>query len=276
MKAIEVKCLEHKFQDSSKISICGMEFHADLGETVALIGQNGSGKTTLFFHVVGLLTPSGGSVRVLGADVNSPGFEKARRNVGMVFQEVENQLIGPTVWDDIAFAPFNAGWAKKDVEAGVEEMMGHFGISHLADRVPHYLSGGEKKKVALAGTMVMRPKILLLDEPFAHLDPSSKRDLIRHIEHYRAEGDKCVLITEHDLGTIHLLSDRVYLLEKGKGMTFEGTPEQLMEDRDALSRADIEIPELDELFMRLRKEGYKVKVPKTAEEALQALKKMRK
>lgn len=276
MKAVEVKCLEHRFQDSSRISICGMEFHADLGETVALIGQNGSGKTTLFFHVVGLLKPSGGSVKVLGTDTTSAGFEKVRKDVGMVFQEVESQLIGPTVWDDIAFAPFNAGWAKKDVESAVEEMMDRFGISYLADRVPHYLSGGEKKKVALAGTLIMQPKILLLDEPFAHLDPSSKRDLIRHIEHYREEGCKCILITEHDLGMIHLLSDRVYLLEKGKGMTFEGSPEQLMEDRDALSRADIEIPELDELFILLREEGYKVKVPKTAKEALAALKNMRK
>lgn len=267
MEVVSVNCIKHKFSDNTEVSLCGMDFSAKKGESIAVIGSNGSGKSTLLLHIAGILESLEGEIKVFGEKVGSKGFEKVRKKIGMLFQDSEKQLLGPTVYDDIAFGPLNAGWSKKDVENAVEETLAHFNISHLAEKVPHYLSGGEKRKVALAGTIIMKPELLLLDEPFAHLDPTSKKEIMEHLNHYKKENNATIIVALHEVEIIPLFSDKVFVLAKGKGVTMSGDSLEIFNKKDLLADSDIEIPPLMELFHKIAEHGYKVKMPKNTEEA---------
>jgi len=166
----QVKCLRHVYPDQTEVDLCGLDFAVRARQRIAILGANGSGKSTLIFHLLGLLAPVDGEVAVFGINP-SKQFKDIRDRVGVVLQNVDDQIIGPTVWDDVTFTPRALGWPQDEVERKGEAILNRLGISHLKRKVPHYLSGGEKRKVALAGALVTEPELLIMDEPFTGLDP---------------------------------------------------------------------------------------------------------
>jgi len=179
---IKVKCLKHVYPDRTEVNICGLDFVVNPGEKIVILGPNGAGKTTLLSHILGLLSPVDGTVEVMGLRPDK-NFNTIRKNIGVVFQNVDEQIIGPRVYDDIAFTLRNERVDKKEIDERVKNVAGSLEIEHLLEKIPHYLSGGQKKKVALAGAMIMMPKILIMDEPFDALDPKSKTEMVNLLNH---------------------------------------------------------------------------------------------
>lgn len=262
---VKVKCLRHIYPDKTEVKLCGLDFVVHTGEKVLILGPNGSGKTTLLAHLTGLLKPVEGEVRVLGFDPVKE-FSTLRKRMGVVFQNVDEQIIGPTVWDDIAFAPRNYGLNTRVVNEMVENILHEMNLCPLKDKIPHYLSGGEKKKVALAGAMVMRPELLIMDEPFDGLDTNSKKEIIGLLRRFNLEYGTTMVMTNHDVNLVPLIADSVYVISDGM-IRLHGTPREVFARPEVLCQANLEPPLLVELFTELAREGVPVDVPLTLEEA---------
>lgn len=249
---VRVSCIRHSYEDGTSVHLCGLDFVARRGLRTALLGPNGSGKTTMLFHVLGLLRSREGSVRVFGVD---PATEWAsiRQRVGVVLQNVDEQLISPTVADDVAFSPRQYGLPAEEVDRRAQAALELLGITHLADRVPHNLSGGEKRKVALAGALVMEPELLVLDEPFEGLDPAARQGLVELIERLARERGTSVVMTTHDIDAVHELADYAYVLKPGGEIALEGTPAEVFARAEDIARSNIRPPILAELFAQLQK-----------------------
>jgi len=266
---ISVSCLKHIYPDTTEIHICGLDFVVNRGARIAILGGNGSGKTTLIYHILGLLKPDEGRVRVFGIDP-ATHYSDVRKRIGVLLQNVEEQILSPTVWEDISFTPRNYGYGRAEMERMVEQVMKELGISHLRDKICHYLSGGEKRKVALAGALVMRPELLILDEPFEGLDSRSRGELVTLLNKYNREG-MTIIMSTHDLNLVAAFADRVYVLSSGHGVITAGTPSQIFMQADALRAANIDPPLLTELFLKLRDQGVAVEVPTSVDEAVSDL-----
>jgi cobalt/nickel transport system ATP-binding protein len=268
---VRVSCVKHAYEDGTQVDLCGLEFTADKGSRVAILGPNGSGKTTLLFHVLGLLSAQEGEVEVLGVDP-SRGWPAIRRRVGVVLQNVDEQLISPTVRDDVAFSPRQYGLAEADVARMVDAVLTLLGIAELADRVPHNLSGGEKRKVALAGALVMEPELLVLDEPFEGLDPASRSDLIDLLHRLTDERGLTTVMSTHDIDTVPEFADFAYVLQPGGRIALKGTPAEVFAQADAMRRSNIRPPVLAELFAALRAADPSAPAPAlTGAEAAEAI-----
>jgi cobalt/nickel transport system ATP-binding protein len=235
------------------VHLCGLDFVATRGSRVAVLGPNGSGKTTMLYHILGLLKPQEGDVRVFGVPP-AEQWREIRRRIGVVLQNVDEQIIAPTVADDVAFSPRQYGLAEDEVRARVARALGLLDIEHLAGRVPHNLSGGEKRKVALAGALVMEPELLVLDEPLEGLDPESRGQLISLLDRLAQEHGTTVVLTTHDIDTVHELADYAYVLAPGGAIALRGTPAELFARPDALIADNVRPPILAELFALLRAE----------------------
>jgi len=212
----------------------GMSFRVMPGERVGLIGPNGSGKTTFFLQVCGVLKPSAGEIVVLGKPVLSGDF---RSDVGLVFQNPDNQLFCPSVWDDVAFGPQNMGLSKDEVEVRVTEALSVVGAAELADRPAHHLSEGEKRMVSIASVLAMQPRLLIYDEPSANLDIRSRRRLIRLLQ----AAEETILIASHDLEFILEVCDRVILIDAGR-IVADGNPREIMNDEKLMEAHGQEKP----------------------------------
>jgi cobalt/nickel transport system ATP-binding protein len=263
---VTVSCLKHIYPDTTEIHICGLDFVVDRGERVAVLGGNGSGKTTLLYHILGLLKPDEGRVTVFGVNPATE-YNMIRERIGVLLQNVEEQILSPTVWEDIAFSPRNYGIGREQTGPMVDAVMAELGISHLRDKICHYLSGGEKRKVALAGALVMRPELLILDEPFEGLDTRSRAELVGILNRRNREGMSIIMST-HDLNLVGSFADRVYVLAKGEGVVTAGTPMDIFTQVDALKRSSIDPPVLTELFNRLRENGVDLAMPVNVEQAV--------
>ncbi|MEW6407931.1 MAG: ABC transporter ATP-binding protein [Patescibacteria group bacterium] len=226
---IKVGCIKHRYPDKTEVSVCGLEFIVRSGEKIALIGANGSGKTTLLLHLVGLLKPAAGKVEIFGVDPCKK-FSKIGRKVAMVMQNIEDQLIGPTVFDDIAFSLVNYGVPRKEVEERVGEIIRELKIENLKDKIVHYLSGGEKKKVALAGALVLKPELLILDEALAELDPETIELTLKILNDFAKRYNTAILMATNDIDLVPRFADVVYLLEKGR-ITFKGSFKELSKSK---------------------------------------------
>lgn len=226
---IKVGCIRHRYPDKTEVSVCGLEFIVHPGEKIALIGTNGSGKTTLLLHLVGLLRPAIGKVEIFGVDPCKK-FSKIGRKIAMVMQNVENQLIGPTVFDDIAFSLVNYGVPKKEVEERVGEIIRELKIENLKNKIVHYLSGGEKKRVALAGALVLKPELLILDEALVELDPETTELTLKILNDFAKKYKTAILMATNDIDLVPKFADVVYLLEKGR-ITFKGSFEELLKSK---------------------------------------------
>ena len=211
------------------------------GERLALLGANGSGKSTLLRVLDGLIFPASGAVRFDGEELTEERLTdrefafRFRRRVGLVFQNPDVQLFNPTVFDEIAFGPLQLRWPKEQIRQRVEETLDSMGIAHLRDRSPHQLSGGERKRVALASVAILDPAVLLLDEPAGALDPESQSQIIDQIHSWRG-GRKTIVTATHDLGSLEEIADRCVIFEKGR-IIGQGTPMDILHDVPLLGRA---------------------------------------
>jgi cobalt/nickel transport system ATP-binding protein len=266
---VSVSCLKHVYPDTTEIHMCGLDFVVNRGERVVILGGNGSGKTTLLFHILGLLKPDEGSVKVFGVNP-AEQYNAIRERIGVLLQNVDDQLLSPTVWDDISFSPRNYGHEKDETFRMVEKILVELGIQHLRDKICHYLSGGEKRKVALAGALIMHPELLILDEPFEGLDNRSRAELVMLLNTDNRAG-MTIIMSTHDLNLVAAFADRVYVLARGRGVITAGTPSAIFMQADALRATNIDPPLITELFLKLRERGVAVEVPVRIDQAVDDL-----
>jgi cobalt/nickel transport system ATP-binding protein len=221
-----------------KVALIDVSLQVTDGETVALVGPNGAGKTTLFLCIAGVLPIAAGVIRVAGFD---PGVPAQRKKlpacVGILFQNSDDQLFSATVGDDVAFGPLNLGLSPDEARARVAEALAQAGVSGFENRVPHHLSGGEKRRVALAGLLAMKPHLLLMDEPTMFLDPRGRRDLIRWLQDY--EGTK--ILATHDLDMVLETCSRVLVLDGGK-LVANGPANEILADAALMDAHGLEVP----------------------------------
>jgi cobalt/nickel transport system ATP-binding protein len=266
---VRVSCVKHTYDDGTSVALCGLDFVARAGQRVAVLGPNGSGKTTMLFHILGLLKPSEGSVRVFGCDPSAQ-WREIRRRIGVVLQNVDEQIIAPTVGDDVAFSPRQYGMPEAEVRERVDAALALLGIEELASRVPHALSGGEKRKVALAGALVIEPELLILDEPFEGLDPTSRAELIALFARL-AEGGTTIVMSTHDIDSVPEFADYCYVLKQGGEIALRGTPAQIFGQAAAMEASNIRPPMLAQLFARLGEDGPGPAAALTVDDAVDAL-----
>jgi cobalt/nickel transport system ATP-binding protein len=222
-------------------ALAGIDLDIDFGERIALLGANGSGKSTLLKLLDGVIGPSGGSMRALGRDVAAVAAGQDafsfHREVGLVFQDPDIQLFSATVLDDVAFGPLQLGLQQHEVRTRCDVALAQMDIAHLADRAPFELSGGEKKRAAIASVLSLGPRVLLLDEPTAALDPRSKWVLVNLI---RELGDDHTIVTAtHDLDVVPLIANRVVVLGENRRVLASGSPEAILSDRGLLIEANL-------------------------------------
>jgi len=270
-KIVEIDCITHIYPDLTKVQICGLEFAVHRGERVCILGANGCGKTTLLKHLVGLLMPKEGSVRVFGMDPWKD-YSKIREKIGVVMQDVDEQILGPTVYDDILFAPLNYGIPIAEAEALAQEVIESLHIESLQRKIVHYLSGGEKRKVALAGALVLKPELLILDEPFAGLDPLSRRELIQILNALNRERQVTIIMTLHEVDLVPEVADILYLMHGHGDISERGTPEEIFSQFRDLEHFNLDEPTLTKLFKGLRSEGLDFGDPLRLDDAIAAIK----
>lgn len=272
---IRASCLKHIYPDATEVSLCGLEFIVPAEERVAILGPSGCGKSTLLRHILGLLQPSEGEITVFGVDP-ARHFSEIRERIGFVMQNVDEQLTQPTVFDEIAFSPRNFGHSEPEVKKMVESIMECTGTALIRDRAPHYLSGGQKRKVALASALVLNPDLLILDEPFQGLDPKSRNEYIELFREVTATQKMTIVTTLHEVELVPLIADSVYLLKEGGAISKKGEPREVFQDYTKLKEYHLEPPALYEVFHELKKRFSSLEIPLTTEEALRELKKIQK
>jgi cobalt/nickel transport system ATP-binding protein len=189
----------------------------------------------------------------------------------VLLQNVDEQIIAPTVWDDVSFSPRNYGYGDADVDRMTMEALERVGIAHLSHKVCHYLSGGEKRKVALAGALVLQPELLVLDEPFEGLDPASRADLVTLLNQLHREHGVTLVMATHDVNVVKAMADMVYVLVGGGEIVAHGSPEQIFRDPAVLRNSNIEPPVLAELFQRLEELGVPLGRPLSVADASRAI-----
>lgn len=240
-KVFELDSICYRYE--KEMALDGLTLAIQGGTRVALLGANGSGKSTLLRLLDGLYFPSSGSISFFGQQLNAGLFVEDtfaysfRRRVGLVFQNSDAQLFNPTVLDEVAFGPLQMRWPKDEILDRVHHVLKWMEITHLKDRPPHRLSGGEKKRVALASVLVLDPEILLLDEPTAALDPRSESQIIDLLIGW-GDGTKTVVTATHDLGLVEDIADSCFLLQSGKVIA-EGAPSTILGDMDLLEKASL-------------------------------------
>jgi cobalt/nickel transport system ATP-binding protein len=267
---VRVSCVRHVYPDRTEVHLCGLDFVVQPSQRVVVLGPNGCGKTTLLYHVLGLLEPAEGEVSVFGVNP-ARHFNRIRERLGVLLQNVEEQILAPTVWDDVSFSPRSYGYADAEVDRLVTEALEMVGIPHLRHKVCHHLSGGEKRKVALAGALVLQPELLVLDEPFEGLDPASRSDLVGLLNRLHQDHGVSLVMATHDVNVVPAMADMVYVLLRGGEIVAQGPPATIFRDPGMLRRSNIEPPVLAELFQRLEQSGVRLGRPQTVEEAAEAL-----
>lgn len=234
----EVKDLSYTYAGNIK-ALEKIDLTINSGERVAVLGANGSGKSTLLKLLDGLVFPSQGQILAFGKPLtekslrDGPFSFEFRRRVGLVFQDPDVQLFSPTVWDDVTFGPLQLQCSREEVIARAEQAISLMGISHLKDRPPYRLSGGEKKKVSIASVLSLGPEVLLLDEPTAGLDPRSQGNLIDFLMHWPDEGGTLIFSTQ-DLDMVEEVADRVVVLGEGRRIVADGKPGEFLAQREFL------------------------------------------
>lgn len=273
---LEVKDLTHIYSAGTPFehkALDSVSFRVERGEFIGVIGHTGSGKSTLMQHLNGLLKPTSGSVILDGKDIWSDKTltRQARFRVGLVFQYPEYQLFEETVYKDIAFGPKNMGLSQQEIDSRVREAAGFVGISdELLQVSPFDLSGGQKRRVAIAGVIAMQPEILILDEPTAGLDPSGREDILTNIENYRKAKNATIMMVSHSMNDVARLTDRLIVMS-GSRLTIDNTPGNVFSRAGELLDIGLDIPELTRVFMRLKMLGMNVPPVYTMEQAVSAI-----
>ena len=219
-----------------------------------MLGANGAGKSTLFKHLNGILRPLSGEVLVKGEKITKKNVRMCREAVGIVFQDPDDQVLAPSVEEDIAFGPINMGLSREEVETRVKEALEMVGLTGFEERAPHHLSGGQKKLVAIAGILAMRPEVIVLDEPTAGLDPLSSARILELIMKMNRELGITMLLSTHDVDVVPYFAERVFVLHHGR-LEADGSPEEIFNDPELLRKAHLRLPRVAEVFEMLQQEG---------------------
>ena len=279
---IEIENLNHTYMKGTPmehVALKGANLYAEEGECIAIIGHTGSGKSTLIQHFNGLMRPESGKVIIDGEDLSKKrvDLKTLRQKVGLVFQNPEDQIFEKIIGDDIAYGPFKLGLPLKEVRERVKWAMDVVGLDfeEMKDRQTFALSGGQKRKVALAGILALKPKILVLDEPTAGLDPKSRKELLDKIKRLNKEEKLTVVFVSHNMEEVAMLADRVYVMAGGTDV-LTGTPKEIFTDKEKLQHHQIGTPETVQVLYKLTDLGYQVNteactVTEAAEEIMKVL-----
>ncbi|MEX2279828.1 MAG: ABC transporter ATP-binding protein [Acidimicrobiia bacterium] len=236
MTALEVRDLRFSYPDGTEV-LRGVDLEIGAGERVALLGPNGAGKTTFVLHLIGILQGGSGKVAIDGIELTDESVRDVRARVGFVFQDPDDQLFMPTVRQDVAFGPANFGLRGEELEVRVGEALEMVGMGHAADKAPHHLSGGERRRVAIATVLAMRPSILILDEPSSNLDPAGRRELAEIL----AGLDVTLLMVTHDLPYAFETCERSVVMAGGV-IAADGPTPDVLSDAAAMTRHRLELP----------------------------------
>jgi energy-coupling factor transport system ATP-binding protein len=273
---IETKKLTHKYSAGTpfeKDALTEVDFCAYPGEYLGIIGHTGSGKSTLIQHLNGLLKPSSGQVCYQGEDIWAVKgrARQVRFQVGLVFQYPEYQLFEETVYKDIAFGPKNMKLDAEEIDRRVRSAAEFVGLGEeLLQQSPFELSGGQKRRVAIAGVIAMEPSVLILDEPTAGLDPVGREEILANIRQYHDAKNATVILVSHSMEEVARSVDRIVVVNDGK-LPLEGTPAQVFQQDEALNRMGLDVPQVTRVFRLLREKGIDLPSVYTVEEAVAAL-----
>jgi len=262
--SIQVENLIHiydKGMPSEQLALDNVSFEAGDGQLVGIIGHTGSGKSTLLQHLNGLLKPHSGKVIVGGVDITQPGVPmvQIRKKIGLVFQYPEYQLFEETVAKDVAFGPKNLGLSEEEIAERVREAIELVGLDYeeVKDRSPFDLSGGQKRRVAIAGVVAMRPEVLILDEPTAGLDPKAHQDVLEMVQEVHRRTGNITILVSHNMADIARLCDKVVVIDSGR-LVAVGTPYEVFSQKDQLRAVGLELPPVTQFTERLREKGIEL------------------
>lgn len=259
--SIKVEHLTHiydKGMPSESVALDDVSFTAEDGQFIGIIGHTGSGKSTLLQHLNGLLKPDEGTVTVGNVDITQPGISmvEIRKRIGLVFQYPEYQLFEETVAKDVAFGPKNLGLSETEIEERVKEAIELVGLDYetVKDRSPFELSGGQKRRVAIAGVVAMRPEVLILDEPTAGIDPKAHKDVLNMVEEVHRRTGNITIFVSHNMADIARLSDKILVIHNGKLVT-KGSPKEVFSQKETLRSVGLDLPPVTEFTEGLRERG---------------------
>ncbi|MGN0711747.1 MAG: energy-coupling factor transporter ATPase [Anaerovoracaceae bacterium] len=262
--SIQVKNLTYTYSEGlayESKALDDVSFEINDGEFVGIIGHTGSGKSTLVQQLDGLIKPKSGSIIINGTDITQPGIpmRDIRRKIGLVFQYPEYQLFEETVKQDVAFGPINLGLSQEEADERVREALELVGLPYeeIAERSPFELSGGQKRRVAIAGVIAMKPEVLIMDEPTAGLDPKAHRELVQTIKKIHREQGSILILVSHNMRDIADLSDKVLVMHKGRSVMF-GTPREVFARRDELVAMGLGVHPAAEILYRLKERGMDI------------------
>jgi len=267
--AVEVKDVKYVYPDGF-VALDGVSLKIRKGERAAILGPNGAGKSTLLMLMSGLFIPSKGEVNVLGMAVGEKNLHRIRKSIGLVFQDPDDQLFCPTLWEDVAFEPLNQGLPEEEVSTRTKEALRSVRLEGYEDKPPHHLSAGEKKRAAIATVLAMPHEILILDEPTANLDPKSRMELIGLVNNLRKNGNMTLIIATHDVNLIPSVADRVFVLSRGRIIT-EGSVRDVLLNSRIMDEASLEPPIIGRLFRLIAEKNKGMAseaTPLTLDEAL--------
>lgn len=252
---LEIKNIKYSYSTNYQ-ALKGVSLKVKKGEIVAILGKNGAGKSTLFLHLNGIYKPDEGQVIIDGEELkyDKKSLLKFRQKVGIVFQNPDDQIFAPTVEEDVAFGPLNLGLPMEEVQDRVEEALVRVGMSGYEKIAPHHLSGGQKKRVAIAGILAMKPEIMVLDEPTAGLDPKGASNILKLLYELNNEG-MTIIISTHDVDLVPIYSNKVYVINSGE-IIKSGTAKEVFSDIGLIRNANLRLPRVAHLFEILDKEDH--------------------
>ena len=277
---LEVKNLHHVYSAGTPfehIALSDVSFSVERGEFIGVIGHTGSGKSTLMQHMNGLLKPTSGSICLDGQDIWSDKklTRQSRFRVGLVFQYPEYQLFEETVYKDIAYGPTNMGLDKDEIDRRVREAAVLVGITDEQLEVsPFDLSGGQKRRVAIAGVIAMEPEVLILDEPTAGLDPEGKEGILANIENYRKAKNATIMMVSHSMSDVARLAQRLLVMCDSR-LAMDGTPTEVFNRAQELVEMGLDIPDVTRVFLRLQQMGVPVEQVYSIEQAVAEIKRLK-
>lgn len=253
--------LSFTYPDGTR-ALKNINIEIEKGEKVAIIGPNGAGKSTLFSHFNGLTEPTSGCIKIEGKPISFEKDEllKVRQKVGIVFQDPNDQLFAPTVKEDIAFGPMNLGLSYDEVEKRVEDALKMVGMENYEDKTPHHLSGGQQKRIAIAGIIAMKPELMILDEPTAGLDPDGVEKVLNIMNQLNEEG-MTLIISSHDIDMISKYADKIFVLYNGE-IIESGNKNKIFSDMELLKKAHLRTPITTEILYNLKESGLNVNTEK--------------
>ncbi len=258
---LSIKNLSYTYPDGTH-ALKNVNMEILKGQKVAIMGPNGAGKSTLFSHFNGLTEPTSGYLELDGKkmEYDKKSLLEVRQKIGIVFQDPNDQLFAPTVKEDVAFGPMNLGLSYEEVEKRVDEALELVGMKKFKDKTPHHLSGGQQKRVAIAGIIAMRPEIMILDEPTAGLDPQGVDQVLTILNNLNKEG-MSIVISSHDIEMVNGFAEKIFVLYEGEILAI-GDKHEIFSNKELLKKAHLKAPVTTEILYQLKEKGFNIDTTK--------------